>query len=531
MLDFYEKEWSQFSRIKELKSGTLFVDHAGKVYLCYDNWNDFGYKTLYSIILFDIDGKKYDLGYVKIACLDPNQAKIPSEFKTLDENYFSLGQSPEYYSLVSQMPADIKDIFLTSIRDVVKNEELLKKASSEDVFTTSLLRYISLVTINGQYKRILDGGAILDDYSFGYETSCANNQAGYKLYFEVFADSNPPTNIHVLIGRNGVGKTHLLNNMVKSFIGLDCGNGKFFEEKVRYCHQIFSRILSVSYSAFDPFLPFSEKKHPEYSYIGLKKLKFNPEESGTASSEENHLKDNKELSDEFASSFVKILSNKNIEQYKNLISQLESDPIFKELNIGEVIHQTIEIISEVKKNSDNTSGATIQDIKQPAIDLFKKLSSGHAIILLTITKIFEKIEEKTLVLLDEPESHLHPPLLSSFMRALSDLLIKKNAVAIIATHSPVVLQEVPKSCVWRLSRFGLEAKAERFDIETFGETIGTLTKEIFGLEVNKSGFYAMLDNSVKKENGASYDSIMEKYNNQLGSEARLLVRALLSNRK
>ena len=531
MLDFYEKEWSWFSRIKELKSDTLFTDHAGKVYLCYDNWNDFGYKTLYSIILFDIYGKKYDLGHVKIACLDPNQAKIPSEFKTLDENYFSLGQSPEYYSLVSQMPADIKDIFLTSIRDVVKNEELLNKVSNEDVFTTSLLRYTSLVTISGQYKRILDGGAILDDYSFGYETSCANNQAGYKLYFEVFADSNPPTNIHVLIGRNGVGKTHLLNNMVKSFIGLDCENGKFFEEKVKHSHQIFSRILSVSYSAFDPFLPFSEKKHPEYSYIGLKKLKFNPEESGTASSEENHLKDNKELSDEFASSFVKILSYKNIEQYKNLISQLESDPIFEELNIGEVMNQTIEIISEIKNNSDNTNGVTMHNMKQPAMDLFRKLSSGHAIILLTITKIFEKIEEKTLVLLDEPESHLHPPLLSSFMRALSDLLIKKNAVAIIATHSPVVLQEVPKSCVWRLSRFGLEAKAERFDIETFGETIGTLTKEIFGLEVNKSGFYAMLDNSVKKEDSVSYDDIMKDYGDQLGSEARLLVRALLNNRK
>ena len=535
MLDIYEKEWSQFSRIKELKSDTLFVDHAGKVYLCYDNWNDFGYKTLYSIILFDIDGKKYDLGYVKIACLDPNQAKIPSEFKTLDENYFSLGQSPEYYSLVSQMPADIKDIFLTSIRDVVKNEELLKKASSEDVFTTSLLRYTSLVTINGQYKRILDGGAILDDYSFGYETSCVNNQAGYKLYFEVFADSNPPTNIHVLIGRNGVGKTHLLNNMTKSFIGLDCENGKLFEfeedifgerEKVKPPRKIFSRILSVSYSAFDPFLPFSEKKYPEYSYIGLKKLKFNPEESGTVSGEKNHLKDNKELSDEFASSFVRILSNKNIEQYKNLISQLESDPIFKELNIMEIIRQTVEVIMEFKKDDKATS----QGLKQPAIDLFKKLSSGHAITLLTVTKIFEKIEEKTLVLLDEPESHLHPPLLSSFMRALSDLLMKNNAVAIIATHSPVVLQEVPKSCVWRLGRFGLEAKAERFDIETFGETIGTLTKEIFGLEVSNSGFYAMLNNSINKD-GASYDSIMKEYDNQLGSEARLLVRALLSNRK
>ena len=532
MLEFFKIEWSSFSRIKELESDRLFLRHACRVYLCYDNWDDFGYKTLYQIIVFDSNGKKYDLGYVKIASFDPEQTKIPLEFKSLDSNYFSLGQGPEYYLLISQMPTEIKDIFLTSIRDVVKNEELLNKALSEDVFTTSLLRYTSLVTVRGQYKRILDGGAILDDYSFGYETSCANNQAGYKLYFEVFADSNPPTNIHVLIGRNGVGKTHLLNNMVKSFIGLDCENGKFFEkdsfeEKVKPPREIFSRILSVSYSAFDPFLPFSEKKHPEYSYIGLKKLKFNPEESGTASSEENHLKDNKELSDEFASSFVRILSNKNIEQYKNLISQLESDPIFKELNIREVIRQTVEVIMEFKKDDKDTS----QGLKQPAIDLFRKLSSGHAIILLTITKIFEKIEEKTLILLDEPESHLHPPLLSSFMRALSDLLIKKNAVAIIATHSPVVLQEVPKSCVWRLSRFGLEAKAERFDIETFGETIGTLTKEIFGLEVNKSGFYAMLDNSIKKENGASYDSIMEEYDNQLGSEARLLVRALLNNRK
>jgi putative EA59 gene protein, phage lambda len=535
MLEFFKIEWSSFSRIKELESDRLFLRHACRVYLCYDNWDDFGYKTLYQIIVFDANGKKYDLGYVKIACLDPNQAKIPSEFKTLDENYFSLGQGSEYYLLISQMPTEIKDIFLTSIRDVVKNDELLNKALSEDVFTTSLLRYTSLVTVRGQYKRILDGGAILSNYSFGYETFCINNQAGYKLYFDVLVDSNPPTNIHVLIGRNGVGKTHLLNNMTKSFIGLDRENGKFFEEdifeeRVKPPHEIFSRILSVSYSVFDPFLPFSEEKYPEYSYIGLKKLKFNPEESSTVYGEKNHLKDNKELSDEFAGSFVKILSYKNIEQYKNLISQLESDPIFEELNIGEVINQTIEIISEIKKNSDNTNGVNMQNMKQPAMDLFKKLSSGHAIILLTITKIFEKIEEKTLVLLDEPESHLHPPLLSSFMRALSDLLIKKNAVAIIATHSPVVLQEVPRSCVWRLSRFGLEAKAERFDIETFGETIGTLTKEIFGLEVNKSGFYAMLDNSIKKD-GASYDSIMKEYDNQLGSEARLLVRALLNNRK
>jgi predicted ATP-dependent endonuclease of OLD family len=72
------------------------------------------------------------------------------------------------------------------------------------------------------------------------------------------------------------------------------------------------------------------------------------------------------------------------------------------------------------------------------------MSSGHAIVLLTITRLVATVEEKTLVLLDEPESHLHPPLLSAFIRALSDLLYDRNGVAIIATHSPVVLQESSK---------------------------------------------------------------------------------------
>lgn len=132
-----------------------------------------------------------------------------------------------------------------------------------------------------------------------------------------------------------------------------------------------------------------------------------------------------------------------------------------------------------------------------------------------------------MVLLDEPEAHLHPPLLSAFIRALSDLLINRNAVAIIATHSPVIAQEVPKSCIWKLSRFGLEANAERFESETFGETIGKLTREVFGLEVNESGFYKLLNEDVVS--GKSYEQIIQKYNDQLGFEAKLLLRALLNN--
>ena len=86
---------------------------------------------------------------------------------------------------------------------------------------------------------------------------------------------------------------------------------------------------------------------------------------------------------------------------------------------------------------------------------------------------------KTLVLLDEPESHLHPPLLSAFIRALSNLLYDRNGVAIVATHSPVVLQEIPRSCISKIQRVGLVTNIKMPDIETFGENVGVLTREVF----------------------------------------------------
>ena len=163
-----------------------------------------------------------------------------------------------------------------------------------------------------------------------------------------------------------------------------------------------------------------------------------------------------------------------------------------------------------------------------ASNLFNRMSSGHAVVLLTITKLVETVEEKTLVLLDEPESHLHPPLLSAFTRALSDLLVNRNGVAIIATHSPVVLQEVPKSCVSILRRIRLTANVDRPESETFAENVGVLTREVFGLEVSQSGFHDLLAISVSQ--GKSYEEIEQEYHYQLGFEGKAILRSMIAVR-
>jgi len=205
------------------------------------------------------------------------------------------------------------------------------------------------------------------------------------------------------------------------------------------------------------------------------------------------------------------MQGSRISRWLKTLEMLEADPILKEAELASL-------------SDSNTS----EEFDKKSRKVFRNLSSGHQIVLLTITRLVESVEERTLVLLDEPESHLHPPLLSAFVRALSELLVHRNGVAIIATHSPVILQEVPKSCVWKLRRNGSEAIAERPEIETFGENVGTLTREVFGLEVTQSGFHKLLQDAVNQNK--SFKQTMQMFDNEIGSEARAILRALIVER-
>ncbi|MFE2012871.1 AAA family ATPase [Streptomyces sp. NPDC059491] len=70
----------------------------------------------------------------------------------------------------------------------------------------------------------------------------------------------------------------------------------------------------------------------------------------------------------------------------------------------------------------------------------------------TLAQLVQHTTERTLVLIDEPEAHLHPPPLSTFVRQLSQLLSDRNGLAVIATHSPGVFQETPSDAAWALRR-------------------------------------------------------------------------------
>lgn len=106
---------------------------------------------------------------------------------------------------------------------------------------------------------------------------------------------------------------------------------------------------------------------------------------------------------------------------------------------------------------------------------------------------------------------------------------KKPSEYIISTHSPVILQEVPKNCIWQLYRNNTILRAVRPERETFGENVGVLINDVFGLEVTHSGFHGMLLQMV--EAGLTYEEILNKFDFRVGMEARSILRILLANRE
>lgn len=503
------------------------------VFLREDYWDDWRkFRTQFYLFYIDPQGTRHDIGEVKIgqrgleagATAGPN-VRVPAVpsgvVQSLPPGFFSLGQSENYYESINLLQEGIRIQILTGLLDCAFNLDLFAEVKDELVMTESLLRHVSAASVTTRFHRLTQGDSVLTDFRFQYEFPAA--PAGVPptppLDFTTLPESSPPTNVHVLIGRNGVGKSHFMRNLICSLISPNTGAfGTLSMMNVDGSNSTssFAGLVSVSFSAFDePIDPQFDLNGLRYTTVGIRQSRprspIIAAASLTSPSTSSSVMTPVELATEFLDAMTACVSGLRLNRWKAAIRTLENDPLFAEADVS----QLVDLINSGESERVRT--------------FFKKLSSGHAIVLLTVTKLVELVDERTLVLLDEPEGHLHPPLLSAFIRSLTELLRQRNGVAIIATHSPVVLQEVPKQCVWKLRRSGYISVPERPSIETFGENVGVLTREVFGLEVTNSGFHKLIKDRV--DDGDSYPELLIHFNNALGAEGRSIAMALIAERE
>ncbi|PRB43511.1 hypothetical protein CQ020_17230 [Arthrobacter sp. MYb23] len=423
---------------------------------------------------------------------------VPPVFEDLGPEYFSLGTDADFYRvIVDEFGSARATTILQSLRDLASLPNLLDDALKEMAVQKSLFRYITVPTVQDQFATILSGELGKSRFSISYILR-PEDESSPRMTFTVDPDKKLPSNVHAVIGANGTGKTTALRNIRWA---LDDSDDKLHksEHVVLSDRDRIAGLVSVSFSPFEVF-PVKNRNDLDQARfrvtnVGLSAITARP----TTDTEEEWR----------AQSYAQ---NK---EYRALIKGCATDRASRLVEAMRYLAQADAVLEQ----------HGIEDLDALHDLDFSALSSGHKIVMLTLASLVCYCEEKTLVLIDEPESFLHPPLLGAFTRALSWLMTETNGLAIIATHSPVVLQEVPKRCAWKVWSVGALSEVSAVEIETFGENLGLLTREIFGLELDKSGYHALLRDTAKKSR--SYEDALDTLGGELGEEAKLLLRSLV----
>lgn len=406
-------------------------------YLIVSNWNDYSFVTTFALSLHDEEGNHHEIGNVRIGFV--GQTEKTATYEKLDKifehelpaNFFSLGMHPEYYDNLYKLKNKLGEELLNALKDVVFSQKSLDLAEDESVFSIALLRDTSITAVKGKYTRILNGDPELTSFDFAFSPS-DNMFGGKNIEFNVEDESIPSTNVHAIIGTNGTGKTTFLNKMVKAIIENKDDSGKvvevdLFDADSPIDKNYFSSLTSISFSAFDTFTPPKERSNPAkgtcYFYVGLKKIAKDSNENTST------LKTIDELREDMCEGMLNCFydpQSKKIERFKHTIKLLNTDQNIKSLDLQQYHDEYLDL-----KPEGNQSEAEFRQMcRDRFLQILPPMSSGHMIVLISAFNLIATVDDKSLVLIDEPESHLHPPLLSAFIRALSWLLHQVNGVAI-----------------------------------------------------------------------------------------------------
>ena len=137
-----------------LSRSTSFPDNGkDTVYLRIDLWNDYSFVTMFDMSLHDEVGQLHNIGQIKIGFKGQTtetdtHSKLDGQFESVGDEFFSLGQSLEFYQNMASLPNGLGKRILLALRDIVLQPSIIENLKEERVFSTSLLRGVSLSVLN-----------------------------------------------------------------------------------------------------------------------------------------------------------------------------------------------------------------------------------------------------------------------------------------------------------------------------------------------------------------------------------------------
>jgi len=513
------------------------VDHGDQIILSGNNWDDYGFKTSFNMIVvldnrvykdwavrIQIEDESYSAHYLDKLCADGWDGVFPIPNK----NYISQFSSIDFYkTLISLLGKNDASQVLINFKDAsymknIKNDEASIELINKNEFAYSLIRD------TGSHKSYEESWILfVEGKTTDIQDFCLNyldkNKQLKKIQFN-FSETLLPSDINVLIGANGVGKTYTIKVLTDYLLKVGIGDIKILEnENISHFDKRpnFSKLILTSYSVFEDFLvdlndeKIKENEKENYKYFGLRtrdKLDNNRIAMGRNIPSLDATKAIFNMIEEDSQfNHLDWWINKLVLAKETLKKAFDFDEFILEIDNLIDINQSNNIVLVDNKNYAIIDEKTSIELKEiliknlsdkKTISFLKngkmlKLSSGQKIFSYIVLNILGEIKEGSLIIIDEPELFLHPTLEIEFIGLLKLILAPFKSKAILATHSLSIVREVPANCVHIYKENDMGLSIENPPFQTFGGDMQRISTYVFGDSLLKKPYEDFIKNLLE----------------------------------
>ena len=494
------------------------------------SWNDFGHLTGATIgfvengqLVFEYNGKAAYLAprerkYVGVGNAVQLLPKAEGGVIATDSRgVISLASTLETYRMIiRESGVQVGNDRLMAAGDLVaiqghsSRRDIERAALASDVFRFSLTRESEAYHAFKNARPILRG-LDQEDISSGPDEVVITivDQSGQKVEvdFTFSHGATIPKRTCVIIGKNGVGKSRALGIIArKALRGIRRGADRDTDRIVA------SRVLAFTPgNEFTGTFPSENSKRPATYYKRLSTSRVRHSNGGNTAT----------------ASIVELSRNdRQIAGKSRFLIFLDAVQAInrpEEIAFRSSTGPTMIRLTELRSSSEQRRLELLFDMARAVepgriVDgRFYYLSTGEVRFMKLLAQACTYIENGSLLLLDEPETHLHPNFITRLMSALERLLADTGSCAIMATHSVYVVREVFHDQVVIVEKDDNgQVSVKVPGMRTFGADISSISAFIFGEE--DTSFLA--EDTIRRIRAEklSFDQLREKYGALLSRE-------------
>lgn len=511
-----------------------------------DGWNDFGHRVWidYRIRLdnvveaveesgfigfVDQSAKRNGKDYLQELVLNSGGPTIGA---TANQRFFTMLPDMEAYRRIVQvLTPDGAQKVLTALNDLVALSEFDQSSSILDLATQTEVFSLSFMRRAGAYFAYKNAGTLLRGLAseqkgvlsatlaIRFQLPGRQNEHDLRFTFDHKADL--PKRISVIIGKNGVGKSQALGRIARAAIDGEA----ILTDGTDGGRPLINRLLAFApTNEAESVFPTDKRKRPRIWYQRYSMNRSRRSRRG----------------DYLSDLIVQVARSPQIVASKSRW-QIFTEALDAIAGVGQ-LHLPTNSASRAYIPIDKLPDGSEQRLLEQfaLIDVRKEpvrvvdgqgypLSSGEISFLKFAAQASLHIENGSLLLLDEPETHLHPNFISRFVSLLDGLLDATGSAAIIATHSAYFVREVFREQVTVLSVDSENVvHAQSPNLRTFGADVGAISYFVFGEDEP-----SRLAEEVKGRliaNRVPWPQIYDRYKDELSLEMLNDLRAVIESK-